>query len=65
MAEWKPSLADPGVETLMDQMELPEEDRCEIRRFAEFLRRKAAKKKGEELPPMPQEMKDWLLGKDA
>jgi len=60
---WKPSLASLPVEKEMERKDLPEEDREEVRRFAEFLRRKRDKREGKELPPMPDGMKDWLIGK--
>lgn len=64
MAIWKPDIASMETEELMEEHDLPEEDRDEVRRFSEFLRRRKDKKAGRELPPMPKEMRDWLLGKE-
>jgi hypothetical protein len=61
---WEPDLASPEMEKRMEAQDIPEEDRDEVRRFAEFLQRKKDKKEGKTLPPMTEEMKNWLLGKD-
>lgn len=46
----------------MEQREIHEEDRDEIRRFAEYLARRKAERDGKNLPPLPDEMRKWLLG---
>ena len=61
---WIPNKTSPPAEEAMEKVNLPEDDRVEIRKMCEFLRRKEAKKRGEELPPMSPEMKSWLLGED-
>lgn len=61
---WEPDLAGVRLEELMEARDLPEEDRDEVRRFAEFLQRRKERKLGNPLPPMPDGMKDWLLGDD-
>ncbi len=63
--KWVPDMASEETEILMEENDLPEEDRDEVRRFAEFLRRRKDKKDGKELPPAPEGMKDWLLGSDV
>lgn len=64
MATWEPDMASVEMEELMEGKDLPESDRDEVRRFAEFLRRVKDKKAGKELPPAPEGMRDWLLGKE-
>ena len=64
MTRWTPDLGPVKLEELMEAKDLPEEDRDEVRRFAEVLRRRKDKKEGKKLPPAPEGMKDWLLGKD-
>lgn len=59
---WKPERATDDLEELMERSALPEQDREELRRFSEFLRRKKVKK--EDRSPLTAQMKDWLLGKD-
>lgn len=60
---WEPDMASVPLEELMEAKDLPEGDRDEVRRFAEFLRRRKDRKDGKKLPPAPEGMKDWLLGK--
>lgn len=61
---WVPGPAPLEVEELMEARDLPEGDRDEVRRFAEFLRRRKDRKEGKELPPAPPGMREWLLGED-
>ncbi len=61
---WKPEKASEDMEKKLEDQQVPEEDRDEVRRLAEFLRRRKAKRNGEELPPAPEGMRDWLLGKE-
>ena len=61
---WIPDPAPIEMEKKMEEQDIPESDRDEVRKLAEFLRRKQARKEGKELPPMPEEMKNWLLGKE-
>ncbi len=63
--KWVPDAASEPMEILMEEEDLPEEDRDEVRRFAEVLRRKKDRDDGKELPPAPEGMKDWLLGTDV
>ena len=65
MSSFIPDLASSALEEEMEAKELPEEDRDEVRRFAEFLQRRKDFRAGKELPPAPKGMKDWLLGKDV
>lgn len=65
MNSFQPDHASEELERLMEDKDLPETDRDEVRRFAEFLRRRADFRAGKQLPPAPQGMKDWLLGKDV
>ena len=62
---WEPDLASVELEERMEAQNVPEEDRDEVRRFAEVLRRCKAKREGQSLPPAPEGMKEWLLGSDA
>lgn len=63
MAEsWQPDLASEPLEKLMEQQDVPETDRDELRRFSEFLQRRKEKKDGKLLAPAPAGMKEWLLG---
>jgi hypothetical protein len=59
---WEPAGASCKLEKLMEKKDAPEQDRDELRRFAEFLARQKDKKEGKKLDPMPPEMKAWLLG---
>lgn len=59
---WTPEGASPQLEELMEAKDLPEGDRDEVRRFAEFLGRRKDKKEGKELPPAPEGMREWLEG---
>ncbi len=65
MSKWIPDAASLEIEQAMEEKDLPESDRDEIRKFGEFLRRRAAKRKGEPLPPLSPEMRAWLLGEDS
>jgi len=59
----EPSLASQEIEELMEGKELPESDRDEVRRAAElfgFIR----KKRECDRSPMPDHMKNLILGKD-
>ena len=60
---WNPEMASLPLEQEMERKELPEEDRDELRRFAEVLRRRKATPKGEAVP-LTGEMKEWLQGKE-
>jgi hypothetical protein len=62
MSQWTPDLASPQTEGMMEAQDLPEGDRDQVRRFAEFLRRRKARLAGESLPPAPEGMRAWLLG---
>ncbi len=64
MKAWEPDPASEAMEESMESANLPEEDRDEVRRFAEVLRRIGDKKQGKTLPPMPDGMKEWMLGED-
>lgn len=57
---WQPDMASPELESLMESKDVPETDRDELRRFAEFLARRKAMKSGETLPPAPEGMREWL-----
>jgi hypothetical protein len=63
---WKPDNASLPLEQGMERQDLPEEDRDELRRFAEFLavqkERKAARARGEVPPPLPDAMRKYILG---
>lgn len=66
-----PDLASQQIEEKMEELDLPESDRDEIRRMAEFLRWRhdnkealeAARKGGPKVPIDPA-LKKWLLGED-
>lgn len=60
--DWVPDLASVEIEQLMEEKDLSEEDRDEVRRFVECLRRRKEKREGKELPPAPGGMREWLLG---
>lgn len=53
---WKPEGASLTMEAEMERQDLPEVDRDEVRRFAEYLRRRHDKE------PIPPYMKPWLEG---
>ncbi len=59
---WKPDGASLDIEQKMEEKEIPEEDRDEVRRFAEFLQRRKDLKDGKKLTPAPEGMKEWLMG---
>jgi hypothetical protein len=61
---WTPEGASIELEKAMEEKDLHESDRDEVRKWAEMLRRRSAKKKGEELAPMTEEMKKWILGQE-
>ena len=61
---WEPAGAATDLEELMESTDLPEEDRDELRRFAEFLGRVKDKREGKELAPAPEGMRAWLKGED-
>lgn len=61
---WEPDLASKELEELMESKDLPESDRDELRRMAEFIARRKAKKEGKELPPAPKGMLEWIAGED-
>lgn len=61
---WIPDNASLPMERRMEEQDLPESDRDELRRFAEVLRRKKDKRDGKTLPPAPDGTIDWLTGKD-
>jgi hypothetical protein len=60
---WKPEITSVALEKEMESLNVPEEDRDEVRRFAEFLKRRKDKQDGKELPPLSTEMRAWLEGK--
>ncbi len=62
---WTPELASHRLETLMESKNLSEEDRDELRRFAAVLARLKDRAGGKTLPPAPEGMRDWLLGRAA
>ena len=49
----------------MEALALPASEREEVRRLAEFLKRRRAFQEGQPLPPLPEGMRDWLLGIDS
>jgi hypothetical protein len=53
------------IEEGMATLDLPEVTRTEVRRFNEFLRWKKFRRNFDPPQPMPQEIKDWLFGKDC
>ncbi len=65
MTPWTPDLASVDLEQKMEAENVPEDDRDELRRFEEVLRRRKAKHEGAELPPAPDGMREWLLGADT
>lgn len=65
MAEWIPDLAGVELEKRMEARDVPEEDRDEVRRFAEFLRWRKDKQAGKTLEPMSEEMKAWQSASSA
>jgi hypothetical protein len=64
MNEWLPDAAPLDLEEKMEARDIPEQDRDEMRRFAEVLRRRKDRREGKTLSPVPPEMIDWLTGKD-
>lgn len=64
MSKWKPKGASRDIEEKMEAKGLPESDRDEVRKFAEFLQRRKKCREGEELPPAPEGMREWLEGKE-
>lgn len=62
---WKPDNASLPLEQEMERKELPEEDRDELRRFAEVLQRRKERAMGNPLLPMPPGMREWLSGDDV
>jgi len=67
--QWIPGPATPDVEARMEAESMNEDDRVEMRKMVEYLRwrrtLREAREKGEKPPPIPPEMKPWLLGEDA
>lgn len=64
---WEPDLASVEMEEIMEKKDLPESDRDEVRRFAEFLavrkeRLEMMWQDGGPLPPMPEGMEKWVEG---
>lgn len=64
MPTWKPDSASRDIEEKMEAADLPEGDRDEVRRFAEFLQRRKDHLAGKDLPPAPEGMREWLEGKE-
>ena len=62
---WTPDNASLPLEEQMEAKDLPEEDRDEVRRFAEFLHRRSQVKRGETPLPVPEGMREWLIGEDG
>lgn len=62
---WKPDNASIDLERKMEEANAPESDRDEVRRFAEWLRRRKDVKDGKEVPPRTPEMTAWLKGEDV
>lgn len=62
---WMPDFTSVPMEEAMEAKDIPEEDRDEVRRFAEYLRRRKDKREGKPLPPAPDGMREWLLGEDV
>lgn len=62
---WEPDGCSPEMEEEMELHDLPEPDRDEVRRFAEYLQRRKDVKDGKEVTPRTDEMTKWLLGKDV
>lgn len=50
------------LEKLMEEHDLPESDRDELRMFGDFLQRRKDKREGKDVGPLPENMKAWLLG---
>jgi hypothetical protein len=61
---FKPDNASPELEKLMEDKDVDEGDRDELRRFAGFLERKKQRAMGNPLQPMPEGMKEWLEGEE-
>jgi hypothetical protein len=61
---WIPGLASVDLEEQMKAQDIPEVDRDEVRRFAEFLKRRKDRTEGKPLEPAPEGMREWLLGKE-
>lgn len=59
---WKPDPASKDIEESMEAKNIPEFDRDEVRRFAEFLGRLRDHRAGKKLPPSPPGMLAWLGG---
>ncbi len=58
---WEPDNASLPLEQLMEEEDLPESDRDEVRRFAEFLALRKQTPKGTPIK-ITAEMKRWLTG---
>lgn len=61
MAVWIPDHACEKLEADMEEKNLPESTRDDIRRFCEYLRFKRERLNGDE-KAMPEAMKSWLIG---
>lgn len=65
---WEPGPAGEALEKLMDSRGASDEDRLEMRRMAAFLKwrkeKRQAVRDGAEPPPVPDGMREWLLGTD-
>jgi hypothetical protein len=57
----KPGNASLTLEKLMEEKNLPEDDRDELRRFEEFLAWRKTRKPGD---PIPDAMRAYILGKE-
>lgn len=63
-SDWTPDPASLPMEEAMEAKGVCEEDRDEVRRFAEVLRRLRDKRAGKTLPPAPKGMREWIEGTD-
>lgn len=56
---WQPDMASVDMEKKMEDKDLPESDRDEVRRFSEFLRLRKVQ------TVITKEMHNWLIGEEA
>lgn len=52
------------IERLMEAKNLPESDRDDVRKFSEFLQWRKDRADGKKVPPLSNDMKNFLLGKE-